>query len=229
MGLDGLRVKKSSCEIKKRRNFFKVNRARDPSAVQVSASEPETQALSKCPPSDPETQAPAQVSASEPKAQVSHHPAFFPFSGPVSCIRNQKVSGPADGNGAPDHGNSKTGSAGHGDDDADGQVDQVGDGEHDHITGTAQETVYGHFKTDHTEEPSHESEVTFSGQKGFCGTVGTKEKSNQWMMEAFHTDAQDDSTEDDHPDSSMIAFYNTVRLSGTQILCSVGRDRISNA
>lgn len=59
------------------------------------------------------------------------------------------------------------------------QVDQVGDGEHDHITGTAQETVYGHFKTDHTEEPSHESEVTFSGQKGFCGTVGTKEKSNQ--------------------------------------------------
>ena len=178
---------------------------------------------------EPEPQAPVQASATEPKAQVSHHPAFFPFPGPVSCIRDQKVSGPADGNGAPDHGNSEAGSAGHGDDDTDGQVDQIGNGEHDHITGTAQETVYGHFKTDHTEEPSHESEVTFSGQKGFCGAVGTKEKSDQWMMKAFHTDAQDDSTEDDHPDSSMIAFYNTVRLSGTQILCSVGRDRISNA
>ena len=50
---------------------------------------------------------PAQVFATEPKAQVSHHPAFFPFPGPVSCIRDQKVCGPADGNGAPDHGNSK--------------------------------------------------------------------------------------------------------------------------
>lgn len=167
MGLDWLCAKKSSCEFKKRRNFFEVNRARDPGAVQMSAkrarapssfqtkSQPEPKQSSNK--KQPETQATGQEAAVEPETlgiPASYHPAFFPFPGPVSCIRDQKVSGPADGNGAPDHGNSKTGSAGHGDDDADGQVDQVGNGEHNHITGTAQETVYGHFKTDHTEEPS---------------------------------------------------------------------------
>ncbi len=70
--------------------------------------------LSRCPPSEPEPQAPVQVSAkrtrdpgavqmsakrarapgtvqasaTEPKAQVSHYPAFLPFPGPVSSIRD---------------------------------------------------------------------------------------------------------------------------------------------
>ena len=226
MGLDQPYIKKIPAKSKIAGTFSGAAESGTKAPNQAAAGGPEPQATGQASVVKPETQA---VFKQKPARAHSHHPVFFPFPGPVSSVRDQKVSGPADGNGAPDHGNAETGSAGHGDDDADGQVDQVGDGEHDHITGTSQETVYGHFKTDHTEEPSHESEVIFSRQEGFCGAVCTKEKSDQWMMEAFHTDAQDDSTEDDHPDSSMIAFYNTVRLSGAQILCSVGRDRISNA
>lgn len=105
------------------------------------------------------------------ETQASHHSVFFPLSSPISPVRNQEVSGPADRDGTPHHGDSEAGGTGHGNNNADGQVDQIGDGEHDHITGAAQETIYRHFKTNYAEEPSHESEIAFAGVECLSSTV----------------------------------------------------------
>ena len=67
---------KSSCEFKKRRNFFKVNRARDPGAVQMSAKRARDPSLANPLARDPSLANPLarDPSLANPPSQRSRQP-----------------------------------------------------------------------------------------------------------------------------------------------------------
>ena len=114
-----------------------------------------------------------------------------PFPGAVLPVGDQPVQKPADRNSVPDHGNAPDGRKDHSDSDADQEIDKVGDGEHFHITGSAQQAVYGHLEADQTEEPADEAQIVFTGFQRCGRTAVSQEKCDEGTVEQFQSDAEE--------------------------------------